>query len=141
MSNKFFIDIDQIANISGLSVNEIAKELFPNNNYPTQAMSRVRKGKADLSVPQLITLSEITGISIDDILNGAQWQSVQSKLPEFKFKLGDYTVLIDTKDWRVTLFDLDSKIHETMLVHRLISLSDFLSGMSDIIIAYEEALK
>ncbi len=50
-----------------ISLTEVGKKLFPANQYPYAAINRVFKGECKLKSDQLKELSDITGISLEEL--------------------------------------------------------------------------
>lgn len=63
------IDIRAVIDRSGLGINEVASQLFPEHQQPYQALRRVMNGEGELSESQIRRLSQITGVSITELFN------------------------------------------------------------------------
>ena len=61
------INVKKIFNDHRLDVETSARKLFPRNNYPAKALSRVFKNQSLLNSKQLVVLSELTGLTVDQL--------------------------------------------------------------------------
>lgn len=105
------INLKEIIERQELDVKEVAKNLFPGNDYPKLALDRILKNKAVLDANQISRLSAITGIPIGALYAGGQWKASYKKNLH-TFRLGDFTAILDTDNWKTQMFHDDTLFHE-----------------------------
>lgn len=62
------MDFRKIVKSSGKTHREAAEKMFPNNTYPYTAYTRMASQGIPLNETQLMALSEVTGYSIQQIM-------------------------------------------------------------------------
>ena len=129
------IDLKSIIEKQELGVNEIARQLFPNNKYSRLALNRVMAGKAVLDANQISKLSLLTGIPIPFLFSGEEWGSKAVK-DEHIFTNGDFKAVLDTKTWTTKVFHLDSLFHESIIHSGAIPISEYLDSINSIILKF-----
>lgn len=67
MNQSIVTNVKLVLSRKSISLTEVGKKLFPSNEYPYAAINRVFKGHCKLKSDQLNTLSEITGISLEEL--------------------------------------------------------------------------
>jgi len=67
------MDILKIIQNSGLRFDFVAQKLFPQNKFPYNALNRLINKKSELSESQIRTLSELTKMSADELLDLPRW--------------------------------------------------------------------
>lgn len=60
-------NIRAVISRKGLTLTEVAKKLYPANEYPYAAFNRFLGGYCNLKSDQLTELSKITGISLEEL--------------------------------------------------------------------------
>lgn len=86
------MDIQEIINRSGLRVDYVAGRLFPDNKRPYNALLRVMGGKGQLSASQIAALSEVTGLTPNELFaKGPKWAGTL-KNGSLVLRLGQYQV-------------------------------------------------
>lgn len=61
------IDVKKLFNDYGLDVESSARKLFPRNNYPVKALSRVFKKQALLNSKQMFILADILNLTVSEL--------------------------------------------------------------------------
>tara|TARA_R100001198_G_C5197719_1_gene187969 strand:- start:495 stop:926 length:432 start_codon:yes stop_codon:yes gene_type:complete len=69
------INIRKLISDLNLSKKELAKELFPHNKYPVLSLNRVMKGETFLDSNQISRLSALTGVSVENLFDQANWKA------------------------------------------------------------------
>ena len=118
------LDLQKIINDQNLDVNELAAKLFPGNKHSYLALHRVIKGKTELSASQISTLSQVTGLTIDELFGGS-WRTV-AKGDLITFSKGDVLAELNTKTWITRIYKNNTLIFEDVIVSQSISLKEFL---------------
>lgn len=67
MNQTIVANVKTILLRKSISLTEVGKKLFPANQYPYAAINRVFKGECKLKSDQLKELSDITGISLEEL--------------------------------------------------------------------------
>lgn len=67
MNQTIVSNVKTILLRKSISLTEVGKKLFPANQYPYAAINRVFKGECKLKSDQLKELSEITGITLEEL--------------------------------------------------------------------------
>ena len=130
MSNK--IDLSKIIDENKLDKKEIAKQLFPSNQFPMMALTRIVKGEAFLNSEQLSKLSLILDVEVSALYSGADW-ALSSSEDTISFKKGTFTSLLCTKTFTTRLYDGETLFHEQILHKTSISLSEYTEDLNAII--------
>ena len=125
-------NLKEIIEKQGLSTKDVAIQLFPSNKYPKLALDRVLAGKAFLDTNQVSKLSMITGIAIDELYIGGEWKATSAK-DKLRFTTGEYVAELDTKTWITKVYHNDSLFHDAVIHSGSISLSDYLTELTNLI--------
>jgi len=95
------MELSKILQASGMRSDFIARQLFPNNKHPYNAMNRLLSGGGELKASQLKTLAELLNTSVDLLLAHPvapiSWSG--SKITGrggLVLKSGDFTVTFDS---------------------------------------------
>lgn len=67
MNQKIVNNVKAVLSRKSISLTQVGKKLFPANQYPYAAINRVFKGHCKLKSDQLKELSNITGISLEEL--------------------------------------------------------------------------
>lgn len=128
-------NINNVITTYGLDKNELAKVLFPEAKYPMLALSRVLKGKADLSVKQLELTAAFIGIEVAklfDLRAEDNWQTA-TKDGVLTFKKGIYTVKVNYQGSFITLYKND-KVTARVINSNSMTLQDFFKFIDNLIL-------
>lgn len=60
-------NIKAVISRKGLTLTNVARKLYPTNDYPYAAFNRFLKGDCNLKSDQLNELSKMTGISLEEL--------------------------------------------------------------------------
>lgn len=60
--------IKSIIDNSGLTKEEAAKAMFPDNDYPNEALRSVLSGKTDVRIRSLVSLLRAAGVNVEEAL-------------------------------------------------------------------------
>jgi len=125
------INLKQILETKGLSVNEVSKQLFPGNKHPRLALNRVMAGDAVLDADQISKLSALAGMTIDE-LYGTKWVS-SSNEGIVTFTTDTYSAVLDPDTWITKIFDNDTLFHESVIHSSGTPLKTYLTLLNDLI--------
>jgi len=131
------LDLKSIIDRNNLEVKEVAVELFPNNKYAKLALDRIIKGEAFLDTNQLSRLSQMTGITINELFEGGKWK-LKSDDTMMTFEYGDFRAELNTSTWETKVYHKNSIFHESVLSKRTISLKEYLSELNKLITKYNK---
>lgn len=128
------LDLENLIKKSKMDRLVLAKRLFPKHKHPSMALSRVEEGKGLLDSAQLILLSEILQVGVDQLFTGSQWGAAVSKgKGVFELNSGEYTAHLDIPNQTTKLFHKGSEFHETVLHSVAIPLDAYLASLDMII--------
>lgn len=131
------MNLSEFLSRKGLSVKEVAAQLFPGNKYPDMALSRVLRGESKLDVDQLGKLAAMAGTSVLDVLKGSgDWTSILEQ-DRFTFTSGEYRAVLDRTKWMTYIYHNGSLFHEEHLLSPSITLKDYLAQI-DLVVAKKE---
>ena len=130
MSN---INLEEIIKNSGIDEKFISEQLFPGNAYPGLALKRVKKGEALLDSTQIVKLSELTGISIENLFEKGGWKTSSNKNGLLIFENGDFRAELDRTDWTTKIYHKGSLFEDMLLHDKSTPLSTFLEKIEEII--------
>lgn len=125
------MDIEKAITRTGLTTNEVAEHLFPNNKHPYHALKRVMDGHALLNTDQASKLAVLASLTIAELFHGG-WSGSASE-NQINFQKDGYTVSVDTSIWNTRIYHNASLIHEQIIHNGHIALSKFLSTVDQII--------
>lgn len=135
MESKF--DLNKIIKRNKLDADQIAKNLFPENNYPASAMRRVLNGDAFLNTNQVSTLSDITGIPIDKLFDAEEWRSAMQSKDVISFTNGNYRAELDRSSWTTRIFNGNDIFVDKAVISKFIPLSEYLFEIEKLIEKYK----
>lgn len=128
------INIKAISKASGLSLNEIAQELFPGNKYARFSLNRVIKKETSLNEDQISRLSAITAIPIGSLFSGDWKQRIEKDT--HTFENGDYRAVLNIRKWTTQIFHKNSIAHDEIVHEPNILLSDYFDLLDSLIIKF-----
>lgn len=67
MNQNVANNVKTILSRKGITLTEAGEKLFPTNKYAYAAIKRALDGDCELKADQLRTLSELTGISLEEL--------------------------------------------------------------------------
>ena len=127
------INLEEIIKNSQVDEKFLSEQLFPGNAYPMLALKRVKKGEANLDSSQIVKLSELTGISIENLFEKEGWKSSSNPSGLLIFENGDFRAELNRTDWTTKIYHKGS-LFEDMLIHdKNTLLSTFLEKIEEII--------
>ena len=128
------VNLEALIEDSGLSRQEIACRLFPNNKYPEAALTRVLKGESFLDSLQIIKLSEMLDMSVSEIFHRTWEGKMENGL--HILTRGDYKAILHVDKKQTRLFHKDTLMFETILHSTSIPLSEYLALLNEQIEKY-----
>ncbi len=131
------LNLKEIIEKHSLDVKEVAEQLFPKNQYPSLALSRIISGKALLDTDQVSKLSLMTGVPIECLYSGGEWK-INTSENLMTFETGEYKAELDTEKWVTKVFHKQSLIHETIIHSGSIALSIYLRELTEVIIKHNK---
>lgn len=131
------INLKRIIEKQDLKPKWVAEQLFPENKYPKLALDRVLDGKAFLDTNQVSRLSAITGIPINFLYSGGEWE-MKSTENKISFTSDDYFAELNTQTWKTEIYHKGSIFHETLIHSEGIPLSEYLSQLTNLIIKHSK---
>jgi len=123
------LDIKTIATAHGLSLKQIAAELFPNNRHPKLALNRVISGDGALDENQIGKLAAMAGLSISDLYKEGSW-TMESKEGEVSLTFGEFRAVLDTQNWVSRIYHSKSLFNEQIIHDRKIPLSAYIEMLN-----------
>jgi hypothetical protein len=126
------INLKRIIEKQDLKPKWVAEQLFPENKYPKLALDRVLDGKAFLDTNQVSRLSAITGIPINFLYSGGEWE-MKSTENKISFTSDDYLAELNTQTWKTEIYHKGSIFHETLIHSEGIPLGEYLSQLTNLI--------
>lgn len=126
------INLSEIIASKGLKTKEVARELFPDNSYPSLALNRILSGEAVLNADQISRLSLYADIPIGELFSGGKW-TAKAKKDLLIFTSGEYRAELDVKAWTSKLYHKDSIYHEFFILSKTIGLNDYINQLEEII--------
>ena len=129
------INLGQLIEAHKLDPKELAAELFPGIKYPKLALNRILSGEAFLDANQISRLSLYTGIPIEGLYSGQEWQikSDSSDILRIISPDGAYRAELNTQDWTTKIFDRDTIFHEEALPSGSMSLRAYIAYLNNLI--------
>lgn len=125
MSN---LDLEALLEEFACNKQEIAKQLFPENQYPGPALNRVLKGESYLTTEQLKALAAYLGLPLASLFNRG-W-AMLSENGSLVFKKKEYKVYINYNGSFITVTKNSIVIKEEILNMQAISLCDFINYLN-----------
>lgn len=120
----------------GLEPGFVARELFPDNKFPTKALDRVLKNQAYLNSEQVSRLAALARVPVSHVFNAQQWRQ-EMRSGQLLFYRADYRAELDQTKWTTRLFHRDSLFHIEMLHSRALTLREYLDHL-DLLISQHE---
>lgn len=129
----------ELIETSGLTLKEVAEQLFPGNKYPYLALRRVLSGEAMLDMAQASKLSLLTGIPIEQLYSGSGWTgpAPSDQKNVLVLENQDYRAELNTATWVTKLFHKNSLFHESVIHAGTISLEEYVQSLDQLITNYQ----
>jgi hypothetical protein len=124
------INLSKIIKDNNLKVKEVAQELFPNIKYPKLALDRILRGESRLDSDQLSRLSMYTGMSIEQIYTGENWQKPEARGNLLTLHSGEYRAEINTDSWTTKLFHKQTIMHDLVIHQKAITLDNYINDLN-----------
>lgn len=112
MINNF--NLNKIIEHYELDQPTIARVLFADNKYPNQALMRVLKGEADLSVTQLKLLADWLNVSEQELFGVEDWKGTMID-DRFVISKGKYSVWINNPAGYAQIFEGTKPVSKLVL--------------------------
>jgi len=129
---KTTIDIDKIIESRGLDSNEVAHFLFPAHLHPVLALRRVAEGEGELDAAQIKRFAHWIGVEPGELFKTG-WELDNIKGDLFLFKRDNYAVKYDIGTNILQIFDNGSLFHETIIISKAVTLTEFTAKLNQII--------
>ena len=133
------LDLSRIMETANLKASYVGAHLFPDNRDPAKAVRRVTRGDMLLNSEQIAKLSELLNVPIGLLFDDAAWHmSVDSERTKIiRFKAYDYYAELNTETMLTTVSRNGLPYFETIKHEKGVSLTDYLSQLTDLIIKYK----
>lgn len=132
------IKLQKLIEEKGLSQKEVARCLFPLNDHPDRALERHLKLGLDLHESQIVRLSALTGIAIDQLFSGNDWETSYTPEGTWEFAKGEFMACLDPGNQIAKVFKNGALIHEELLMEvKSIPLSEFIDFLDNTINNYK----
>lgn len=134
-------NVNAIIEKYNLDAKTVASELFPKNDYPMMALSRVIKGEALLNTEQVSKLSFLTGVPIDKLFDGGSWVNIPRKAEDktLIFENGEYHAHLDRETWITKVYHKNSVFHESVITDgKSLPLSEYFNELDNLILKHIE---
>lgn len=122
-------DLKKILKNAGLSEKEVARELFPLNNHPVQAFSRILNGTSKLDTDQVIKLSALSGMSISEMFGEAKTMDYTKGTHRIVTDM--FTAELDFNNSRTRVYVGGSLRTELLLHTPSITLSEYILAIEE----------
>lgn len=109
------INLKQLLKDEHISKAQLSEILFPKNKFPGRSLLRILKGEAELSVSQVVALSEFTGLSLDQICEPDKWEGDLRDGSHVYLRSKNFRAEIDTKTWTTRIYYKDTLVKEEMI--------------------------
>jgi len=109
------IQLREIMEDQGLTVKQLAAEIFPHVNNKEMALRRVINGEQELTESQIYKLSAVTSIPVQALYNGINAKASYSD-GVHTFIVGEYTAKLNTKNWTTTVYH-NGRMEAREIVH------------------------
>lgn len=129
------IDVKKFMADHNLETKEVAKAMFPTNQYPKMAFKRIVDGEGLLDSDQLVRLAALARVSVAELFNG-NWAS-KSNRKSFILEKGEYRAELEWSTWITRIFHRESMFHEKVLTQPTIPMSKYIEEIEGIISKHE----
>lgn len=127
------VNVKKIIEDSGVDTATVAKALFPENNFPKPALSRVLNGEALLNTVQVEALAKLTHRQVGELFDVDGWVNKGSDGNCLKLTRNGYTATLDFDRWTSVIVTPDGNVLDTLLHSKSIKLSEYVDMLNTII--------
>jgi len=131
------LDLRRIAETANLKASYLGAHLFPDNKDAAHAVRRVMRGEMLLNSEQIAKLSEVLNVPIGLLFDDAEWHVSSNRKGLVRFTAYDYYAELDTETMTTIVMRNGAHCFETSTHPRDISLTDYLSQLTDLIIKHK----
>ena len=125
------LDIKKVLEVYKVSAKEAANVMFPNNDYPMNALNRVFRGESQVNCRQAAALAAYIGVPVGDLFRSeGNW----------KVYFEDYAMVLTRDDIRVvlnnyvlTVFKGTTQLAHEYVQYNTISVSEFINHIEQLI--------
>lgn len=111
---------------------EVAKVLFPHNNFPQAALRRVLTGPTTIDADQIAALAEFLGVLVADLYTiDSDWKG-SFEHGYLTFKKGEYKAILNYKGSFLSMYKGKNLIN-TELIATTMTIEDFINHINNII--------
>jgi len=125
------IDVKNLIESAGLTVDYAAKKLFPGNKYPGVAMNRVLLGQTELDASQIAALAEILNVDYNHIFRPF-WHGSMPRPGIYVFVKGNCRAVLDVEANRTNIYVGDNNIADYIHKGSLV-VKDYLKNIDTLI--------
>lgn len=120
---------------SGRGFREVAAALFPNNAHPYNALLRVCNNESQLTARQAIQLSNILGVTIEDLVSGLTWKGTASPGGKLKLEsqLNGWRADVNLETMTVKVSSSDGAKHEFVYASNAVSFTELVQKLNEVI--------
>jgi len=131
------IKIDAIREALGMTRQELAAYLYPDNKSPYQSLKRVIDGETTLGEKQIVMLSAITGLSFDSLFNFRQGWKLEHKDGLMIFLKGPYTVKLNPSTWEAYIYKTGELSKTDFIIPKTLTVKEFINTFNTFITKQE----
>lgn len=132
--NKF--DINTVIAYYKLNLDDIAPVLFPRAKYPKQALLRITKGEASISIEQLEMLASYIGVLTTELLGVDSWKGIAEDNRIVLLK-GQYRITFNYEESLIDVFKDGKFVTQFLAPIRLMTVNQFITELNNQIKNYE----
>lgn len=127
------IDLSAIIADRDLDRTALAKVLFPSNEHPMPALTRVLQGRARLKEEQIYRLSLFTGLSIDALYKDSLYWKITQHEELVRFSRDNYSAIYSPATGITKIYHLESLIATQTISASNQLLADYFREIHEII--------
>ena len=131
------LDLKRIAETANLKASYLGAHLFPDNKDQAHAVRRVMRGEMLLNSEQVAKLAELLNVPIGLLYDDASWHVSSGQKGVIRFTAYDYYAELNTETMTTTVLRNGAPQFETVTATEGISLLDYLSLLTDLIIKHK----
>jgi|SRR5690625_465917 len=140
IKNKNMLNLKDIIDNFQLDQDRLGRALFPDHAYPHFALRRLISGKSTLTVKQLVTIADLTGQTLDDLINKDRWKSEKVTEDTVTLVKGGYRAVLDRQTMITKIFREDTLLPETIIHSETILLKDYIKNLNKIVENYDNSI-
>lgn len=126
------INLKKIVEDRDIDIQQLAKDLFPSHTHPKKALIRILDNKAQLDSLQIVKLSVLLDVPIQDLFETGSWK-MRSQKGLILLTSGNFRAELDMVTLSTKVFQLDSLKHEEIISKNSITLSEYINNLNTII--------